>query len=293
MTSAGAPYDFDPIALRPPVRLPGDARVGVFIGLNVEAYDPAGPGPAVVSALTNRPVDPVNAGWRDYGPRVGLWRLSDLLHDLGITPSVLLNSDVCHVNPQIVEHGLQRGWCWVAHGRNNSEWGGGEPPSLGRDDERGYLTEVVDTIAAVVGRRPRGWLGPLGLSHTEHTLGLLAELGLEYCLDWSHDDLPAPLHQPGMISIPYSFEINDLPPFMRTGLSGPDFAGMIVDQFDVLYREGATMPRILPIAVHPFVAGQAFRVRHLDRALRHIIGHDHVWLTTTDAIADWYLDGER
>lgn len=283
-----AEYPYSPIVDRPVWQLPGGARIAVYVGLNVETYDTNGPGPTLIPALANRDVDPINSGWRDYGPRVGIWRLSELLADVGITPSVLLNSGVCAAHPQIIEHGAEQGWCWVAHGRSNSQFAGPDAPNLGRDAERAYLTRIVADITAATGQRPRGWLGPLGLSQTRNTLGLLADLGCAYVLDWAADDQPFVLSQPGLVSIPYSFEINDLPPLMRSGLSGPEFAQTIIDQFDVLYAEGATQPRVLPIAIHPFVAGQAFRATHLHRALRHIADHDHVWLCTSDELADWY-----
>lgn len=284
------PYPYTPITERPELRLPGDARVAVYVGLNVESYAADGPGPALLPAIANRAVDPINAGWRDHGPRVGIWRLSNVLADAGITPSVLLNSDVCAAYPQIISHGRERGWCWVAHGQSNSRFAGDAPPVLDVDSERAYLTEMVSTIATATGARPRGWLGPLGLSQTPNTLALLAELGLDYCLDYTSDDLPYQLDQSELISVPYTFEINDLPLVLRGGLTGSAFAQIITDQFDVLYAEGTTVPRVLPIAVHPFVAGQAFRAGHLARALRHITDHPHVWLTTTDELADWYRD---
>jgi allantoinase len=288
MQAASAPYEYSALPHRAVPRFPHGARVAVYVGLNVETYDSGAAIPALLPAVADRPADPINAGWRDYGPRVGVWRLSDILAEAGITPTALLNSDVCRRYPQIIDHGRERQWCWVAHGRSNSEWTGPTPPRLSRDDERAYLSEMLETITAATGRRPRGWLGPLGLSQTPNTAELLGELGFEYLLDWAADDQPFALNQPGLISVPYSFEINDLPPLMRAGLTGPEFGQMIIDQFDVLYAEGATHPRVLPIAIHPFVAGQAFRARHLRRALAHIAGHDHVWLCTSDELAAWY-----
>ncbi len=195
-------YPYRPIIDRPTWRLPGNARVAVYVGVNVEVYDTNGTGPTLIPALANRSVDPINSGWREYGPRVGIWRLAEVLADVGITPSALVNSDVCSEYPQIISHGVEHGWCWVAHGRSNSQFAGPDAPDLDRDAERVYLSRIVDDIASATGQRPQGWLGPLGLSQTVNTLGLLAELGFSYVLDWAADDQPFALNQPGLVSSP-------------------------------------------------------------------------------------------
>jgi len=147
---------------------------------------------------------------------------------------------------------------------------------------------VVATIEKATGRRPRGWLGP-ALSETFETPSLLAELGLSYVLDWTNDDEPYRLNVPGMLSVPYSLELNDLGIFTMHGTTGPDFVRMVTDQFDQLYAESANSGRVMALALHPFVTGQAFRAKYLDQALAYIAGHDGVWLTTSDEIAAHYV----
>ncbi|WP_433136104.1 polysaccharide deacetylase family protein [Actinomadura nitritigenes] len=220
-------------------------------------------------------------GWRDYGPRVAIWRVMDVLDRHGIRASVLLNADVCERYPQIVQAGNARGWAWLAHGKNNSTL------QADVDDERGYLTAVVETIERATGRRPRGWLNP-ALTETFRTPSLLAELGLDYVLDWTNDDQPYRLNVPGMLSVPYSLELNDLGIFTMHGMSGDAFVRMVTDQFDQLYAESADSGRVMALALHPFVIGQAFRAKYLDQALKYIAGHPGVWLTTSDEIAEHY-----
>ena len=231
--------------------------------------------------------DPLNYGWRDYGPRVGIWRMMDLLDRYRIRASVLLNSDVCTYYPEIIEEGNRRDWIWLAHGKNNSAF----QANMSLDEERRSLTEVVDTIKQQTGKQPRGWLGP-ALTETFNTPNLLAELGVDYLLDWCNDDQPYPMKvdRGRMISVPYSIEVNDIPVFLGKGYTAEQFSQMIVDQFDTLYAEGEQSGRVMCLALHPFLVNQPFRHKYLDRALDYISSHDSVWLTTSDEIADWYYE---
>jgi peptidoglycan/xylan/chitin deacetylase (PgdA/CDA1 family) len=154
------------------------------------------------------------------------------------------------------------------------------------DEEREFLTEAVDAIAATTGRRPRGWMGP-GLTETPNTPALLAELGLNYVLDWTNDDQPYPLTVPGMISVPYTIELNDLLLFGR-GITGPEFVQMVIDQYEQLRADSADSGRVLALALHPFVIGQPFRAKYLDRALEFLAAQPDIWLTTADEIAEHY-----
>lgn len=155
------------------------------------------------------------------------------------------------------------------------------------DQERAYLTEVIEAIQQATGHQPRGWLGP-GLTETFQTPRLLAELGLSYVLDWTSDDQPYRLNVPGMLSVPYSVELNDLGIFTIQGLTGPQFVQTVADQLDQLYADAAGGGRVMALALHPFVTGQPFRARYLDQALEYVASHPGVWLATSDEIADHY-----
>jgi allantoinase len=276
-------YDYSPITERDPVSWPGGARVAFYAGLNVEHFLPGRPSTSFYEGTAALVPDPLNHGWRDYGPRVGIWRMTEIFDRHGIRPSVLLNSDVTTKYPQIIKAGTERGWAWLAHGRNNSTLQAGMPA----DEERAYLTGVVETIEQATGSRPRGWLGP-GLTETFQTPWLLSELGLSYILDWTNDDQPYRLSVPGMLSVPYSVELNDLGLFTMRGLTGPQFLQTVKDQFDQLYDDSADSGRVMALALHPFVSGQPFRARYLDQALEYIASHPGVWLTTSDEIAEHY-----
>jgi allantoinase len=276
-------FDYSPIVERKPIHWPGDARIAFYVGLNIEHFHVDSPSTSLWEGTASLVPDPLNYGWRDYGPRVAIWRLIQTLDRHAIRASVLLNSDVCGRYPQIVKAGRTRNWAWLAHGKTNSTLQTGMPV----EEERAFLRDVIDTIEKATGHRPQGWLGP-GLTETFKTPELLHELGLSNVLDWTNDDQPYPLNVPGMLSVPYSVELNDLGMFVGKGLTGPEALQMIKDQFDQLYADSADNGRVMALALHPFVIGQPFRHKYLDQALAYIANHPGVWLTTSDEIAEHY-----
>jgi allantoinase len=282
------PYRYSPIVERAPIEYPDGKRCALYIGLNIEHFHLGRPSTSVTPITATLPVDPMNFGWRDYGTRVGVWRMIELLDQLELKASVLLNSEVCENYPQIVAAGVERDWAWLGHGVTNSTlWTGIE-----RDEERELLRGIVDAITEATGRPPRGWLGP-ALTETEHTPALLAELGFTYTLDWVADDQPFPLEVAGsrFISVPYSVEVNDIPAFLDRGMSAPEFGQAIVDHMELLHAESQRRPGgVLGIALHPFLVNQPSRHRYLVEALERVRTFDEVWFTTSDDLAAWYLD---
>jgi peptidoglycan/xylan/chitin deacetylase (PgdA/CDA1 family) len=273
-------FDYSPIVDRAPIQWPDGKRVAFYVGLNVEHFEVDKPSTSLNAATASFAPDPLNYGWRDYGLRVGIWRMVKTFDKYGVRPSVLLNSDVAARYPQVIAAGRARDWAWLAHGKNNSTLQGAVPA----EEERAYLTEVVETIEKATGQRPRGWLGP-GLSETFQTPKLLAELGVRYLLDWTNDDQPYALNIQGLLSVPYSVELNDLGVFTMHGRSGADFVQIVKDQLDQLYEDAEGSGRVLALALHPFVVGQAFRAKYLDQVLEYVVNHPGVWVTTSDEIA--------
>ncbi|MEA5367337.1 polysaccharide deacetylase family protein [Amycolatopsis sp., V23-08] len=281
-------FDYSPIVGRPPVRWPGDARVAFYAGLNIEHFHVDRPSASFNEATAKLVPDPVNYGWRDYGARVGIWRLIDVLDRQGIRASALLNSEAGERYPQIVAAGRERGWAWLAHGKSNSIPQAG----LAENEERALLAEVFDSIEKTTGQRPRGWLAP-GLTETFATPRLLAELGAGYVLDWTNDDQPYPLNVPGLLSVPYTLELSDMQLFHLKSHTGADYVQIVKDQFDQLYADSAAGGRVMALSLHPFVAGQPFRLKYVEAALEYIVGHPGVWVTTSDEIAAHALSPGR
>jgi peptidoglycan/xylan/chitin deacetylase (PgdA/CDA1 family) len=280
-------YNYEPIVQRAPVQMPEGAQIAVVPFINIEHFPENVAGTALVPGTTGFTPDPLNYGWRDYGNRVGLWRIASALEEVGAPASICLNADIVDEYPQIIEEGLKRGWCWMGHSINNTK--DGFLSGLDEDSERKLISGTLQRIQDATGERVKGWLGPF-LTETFNTPHILAELGVEYLCDFSADDQPFVFNTRtgSLISVPYTLEINDVPAILNIGLSAEQFGDMIIDQFDVLYEEGRTNPRVMPIALHPFVAGQAFRSKHLRRALAHIASHDNVWFASSDQINDWF-----
>jgi allantoinase len=279
-------YEDSFIFERKPFKWPGNKTLAVWIAPNVEVwhYDsPAGTG--VSPNVRNIVPDVINYAWREYGMRVGLWRIADTLDAAGVKATVALNSAVAEAHPKALQEMKKRGWEFMGHGITNSE----NLAGLNLEKERELIQTVLKTIEQATGQRPRGWLGS-GLAETYNTLDILAEEGVIYCGDWNNDDQPYPMKvkKGRMFSIPYCMEINDIPLFIRKGYTGEQYFRSVVDQFDTLYADSAKQPRVVGIPLHPMIVGQPLRIKYLQRALAHMKKHDRVWFATGSEIIDAY-----
>lgn len=282
--SAYGPFAYSPMIRRPKVRWPNGARLAFWIIPNIEFFSlmekvPAGAGGS------GAPVPDVPS-WsvRDYGNRVGVFRLMQVMERYGVRGTVALNSDLCAMHPQIIEEGLARDWEFMGHNESNTRRLNEAEPGA----EAGIVQRTCSTIAAATGVKPRGWLSS-GLQETWTTLEHLADSGVDYVCDWTNDDQPYAMTLADgreMLSVPYSHEINDKPAFDKFHMSGPDFGAMIKRQFDVLWREGEDSARVMAIALHPYLTGVPHRIDAFEEALAYICRHEGVWLTTGSEIAD-------
>lgn len=281
-------YDFEPIIYRNPVRFPQGQRLAVLIYVNIEhvPFASTAPAHAIYPGTLQFSPDILNHGWRDYGNRVGLWRIMEAMDKHGMRGTVNLNSDVCREFPQIIKEGNSRHWEWGAQGDNNTS----VPALMDEAVQRSFIQRNLGIIAEATGTRPKGWLS-MFLAESLQTPDLLAEAGIEYVSNYAHDELPVPMRVKGggtLLTMPYTLEINDVPTILGKGASAEVFGRMIRDQFDVLYEEGATRPRIMSISVHPFISGHPFRMKHIAPALGYIASHADVWLTTGVEVNNWY-----
>ena len=279
-------YDYLPYFDRPRIAWPGGARLAFWCAPNIEHYE-IDPPPNPLRAPWARPhPDVLGYSWRDYGNRVGVWRMMEVMDRYGVRGSVSLNVAVCDHYPEIIEACVARGWELFSHGVYNTRYTYG----MSEDQERALIADVRDTIRRASGQDLRGWLAP-AITLTDRTIELLAEAGLTYTLDLFHDDQPMPVKtaKGKLVSVPYSLEINDFTALYQGATSPADYTDMIIAQFDRLYAEGAEGGRVMCLPLHPFLIGQPHRVHEFSRALEYITGHDGVWLATAAEIADHFI----
>jgi allantoinase len=283
------PYGYLPIVDRKRFSWPDGKRLALWIIPNIEFFhlDDAMPGIYNERVARDHAKIPNVRNWslRDYGNRVGIWRMMDMLTKHGLRGTVALNSEICDHQPQIVDKAVALGWEFMGHGQTNAVRLNEMPSDL----EREAIQDTLQRIARATGKRPRGWLGP-GLAETWSTADILLSEGINYICDWVSDDLPfrMTLDSGTMFSIPYSLQCNDTPQFYDQKLSADEFGQLLRNQFDWLYKEAADIPRVMAIALHPFVSGQPNRIGPVDSALAYICGHEGVWRTTGSEIIDHY-----
>jgi len=269
-------YEYSNITKRPDYTWPNGARLAVYVAVNIEAFG-FGIGKGVAIAPPDQAMSASVYSWRDYGNRVGVWRLFELFDELDLPIEAQMNIEVYEAAPDIPERLRKRGDEIVGHGATNSE--GQE--HMSEAEERALIARVTTTIEKHEGRRPIGWMSPW-LSNSPVTLDLLQEAGYRYTMDWTMDDQPVWLRTRGgrLLAMPYPIEVNDTRGIVWYKHSAREFADMIVDQFDELLRQSARQPLVCPISLHPFVVGRPYRVPALRRALEHIARHrDRIWLT--------------
>ncbi len=280
-------FDYLPIHRRSTYRWKNGAGLAVYLAFNIEHFAfgeglGAGIGPA-----SPQP-DVLNYSWREYGNRVGAWRCLDVFDSLGLPAAALINTALYDHCPELVAACLQRGDELVGHGHSNAERQG----VLSEPDERLLLEQCRDRILMESGHAAAGWLSPW-ISESVVTPDLLAETGYGYTLNWCHDDQPVPMRtrsgQP-LWAIPYPQELNDIPMIIARQMDGKDFAQMIIDQMDEMLEQSKALgsaPLVMGIALHPYIVGQPYRLRHLRRALQHIAAardRNELWMTTPGEI---------
>ncbi len=275
-------YDYVPITQRKDHTWPNGARLAVYIGLNLEHFA-FGEGLGAELAPGGPQPDVLNYAWRDYGNRVGAWRMIDLFDALDLPVSVLANSAMYNYAPTLMAAHRARGDEVLGHGRTNAE----RQSVLDEAVEAQLIAEATDKIAAAEGIAPKGWLSPW-IAESHVTPDLLQEAGYSYTLNWCMDDQPVWMRTRGgrILSIPYPQEVNDIPSIVARKDGAAQFADMIIDNFDEMMAQSRQQPLVMGIALHPYLVGQPYRLRHLRRALTHIAAQrDGIWLTRSGEIA--------
>ncbi len=280
---------YAPVTTRPKISWPHGKRLSVWIVPNVEFYEytpPPAKGRETWDRVPSHP-DVREYGFRDYGNRVGIWRMTELLDQYPVRPTASLNLALLDHFPEIAQLIRDRQWAVMSHGIYNTRF------LYGMDEaqERAFYADNVASLLRHTGQQLQGILTP-AITNTERTPALIAESGLSYHADWVHDDVPVPIIVPGaqrLISMPYSYDLNDAPLWDGRPYGGRYFVEACKAAFDRLYAESADGGRVFCIALHPYQIGQPHHIGHLREILDHICAHEGVWHATGDEIAAHYL----
>ena len=294
-------YDFVPFPERKPLKWPDGKRLAVILTSNLEYWDPVRDtdepyypgGPSIVGGnLAGNVYDNPNYTWREYGQRVGVWRVFDVLDAEGVPSSCTMNGKMVAERRPVVEAALERGWEIVPHNYVQTELL--TDHMFDEDTEREVIRKTLDIYEEVCGKKAKGWLSS-SLRTTLNTIDILAEEGLIFTTDLLNDDQPYLIQTRSgkpMVSVSYTSEVNDFS-FLRQGLIAEGGLEMFKEQFDWLYEESASSGRFMNIGLHPHVIGQPYRIRALRDFIRYAKTFDDVWWTTREEIAEWYLENHE
>jgi peptidoglycan/xylan/chitin deacetylase (PgdA/CDA1 family) len=278
-----APYSA--IVDRPPLRLPGGARLVLWTIVNLEVWDIARamarqvlPPPTGQVLLPDVP----NWSWHEYGMRVGVWRFFRLYERLGIRPTLAVNARVCLDYERVAAQARDAGWEFMGHAYE-------QMPIHKVEDQRDMVHRSMDLLERFSGRRPVGWLGP-GLTQTLDTPEILAGAGVRYIGDWVWDDEPGEIATGNgpLVTLPYTVELNDIPMMLVQHHESPHWLQRCRDAFDRLYAEGEERAKIMAVAIHPYISGQPHRIRYLEEVYDYANGHPGVLHWNGAEILDWY-----
>jgi allantoinase len=279
---------YSAIVEREPIRWPGGEKLAIWVVPNIEHYEYLPPR-GVDDPYPRTPHPDVRKySYHDYGNRIGLWRMLEVIDRYAIPCTASLNVAVLDHYPEVAQAMAQRDWDLMSHGMYNTRFLTG----MDRTQERRFLDTCNEVLERHTGRRFDGMLGPF-ISGNAHTPDVMAEVGMRYHADWVHDERPSPLltdNGARMVALPYSYELNDAPLLMRSSVEGAGYADRCIAQFDRLMAEDHDGGRLMCIVLHPFAIGQPHRILHLDRVFSHFRQHDGVWIARASEIVDHYLE---
>ena len=277
--------DYSAIVDRPPLKLPGGARLIFWTIVNLEVWDIGKPmARQVLPAPTGAPMlpDVPNWSWHEYGMRVGVWRFFDLFARLGIKPTLSINARVCEDYTRVAQQAKDAGWEFMGHSYEQG-------PIHKEPDQAAMIARSMGILEKFTGKKPVGWLGP-GLTQTFETPELLAAAGVKYIGDWVYDDEPTVIRtaKGPLVTLPYSVELNDIPMMLVQHHESDYLQKRTIDQFDRLYAEGENRAKIIALAIHPYISGQPHRIKYLEQIYDYVGRHEGVLHWNGEQILDWY-----
>jgi len=277
-------YAWSSIFDRPPISWPGGRRVAVWFCVSLEWF-PMTPADAPFRAPGHMQTpypDYRHYTARDYGNRVGIWRMLDAFERAGVRISVAANAAIAERHPSLIAAILAAGHEIIAH---STDMNGTIATGLPVEEERALIARSLATLERATGTRPRGWLS-IARSQSWHTLDLLKEAGLGYCCDWVNDELPYRFSN-GLIDLPLNHELSDRQIVASQQHSADSWAEQLTDAFDWLAAEAAAHGgRMLPIHLTPYIMGLPYRIGALETLVETLAARPEAWIAPGGEIVD-------
>ena len=281
-------YPFSALPNRPPLAWPGGAKIAFYVLLHLEYFELLPPDdtyrdPRFKGEFGNFTPDYRVWTYRDYGARVGIFRILDLLAQHGIKASVAVNAMAAERYAPLIAILREAGHEPVAHGLSSSRM---ITSRMGEQEERQFIAESCDRLAQIWGAVPRGWHSQ-DYGATGRTSRLLAELGFDYTLDWTNDEQPYWQNPDrSLVAIPAQAEWDDVQTHWLRRVPMQRFPGLVGDAVDQLLNEAGG--RVLGIGLHPWMIGAPQRIRYLREVLDRVVGRPGVLPATAGQINTWF-----
>lgn len=282
---------FEPRTLRESVgmRLPTGKSIALLVMVPLEFFPLDAPAqPFRPSGALDRPY-PDSWGYanRDYGNRIGIYRLVNACARSGIRPTAFIDAATAKQYPDAMKLMANHGWEFAASGIDRGTLHFGK---LDRSDEDAIISDALGAVAAVSPNRITGWQSP-GQSESYNTLDLLASNGIQYVADWVNDERPFTITTPNgkLVSMPTSFELSDRNILVNRDFTVTDYVQMVTAAASRLIEEAtAESPRVLSLSLSPWVSGYPHRIRAVSDLLAHLMSEAAIWPATCAEVARVY-----
>ncbi|MBC8226756.1 MAG: polysaccharide deacetylase [Gammaproteobacteria bacterium] len=289
-------YPYIPIVNRRKLSWPENKRLAIIITINLETWDLtkktdkpyyAGGPPILPDLLPGNVPDFPNYMWREYGQRVGVWRLFELFDRLGIKPGCTVNAETCNRRREMVDAAMKRGYELIPHNFEQGELLTNFYNNPKKEEE--LIKRTLKVFEETTKTKPKGWLSS-SLRGTLNTADILVRNGLKFYCDTMNDDQPYMIETPSgeITAVPYNNEINDFTLLTRRGHTTDEFRDILLEEMSVLYEESITTAKIMNIGLHPHVSGRAYRIRAIKEFIQEAQKLEGVWWTTRSDLTDWY-----
>jgi hypothetical protein len=281
-------YARDSAHALPPMQWPGGKPLALALVVSAEYYDlypsPGAFTPANVPGGFGRGPYPDYRAFsmREYGNRVGAFRLMEVIGQAGLKATLAADSVVASTRGEVVQAAMGLGWDLAGHGVSVTEV---ISEHLSEAQEIDYLRRSLEPLRAT-GRAIAGWHGA-EYAQSSRTPELLVREGLQYMLDWPHDERVVPMATASgtILSLPMSVDLDDVMAHWHRKISMPRWVRSVLDAAERLAADGRSGGRLLILNLHPWLMGQPYRCSHLAELLQALVRRPDIWFTTTDAIA--------